>query len=454
VVCEGLSGGAADEEASMMRRTGWTGLFAAAVLTCTCRAAFAQDEGEGKAPPQDEKLKQERADREKEAKEKASRAVELLKESAAAMEKVTSLTYTAETLGIGGQGLRVPTMRGSVVAMRGGKKDVLGWKFRVEGKAAPDSHAVLAVYDGSLVRSVRAGEKKVLEASPANAKEALDDGSGAAAGWLIRWKELVGSKFGDSDSAPACRVDGKAEVAGVPCDVVYVDYSDTADPNLFDAWWYLGTDDHLPRRLDLHLVSNAIGDGFVVVKISDLKPGAPVGDGALALNIPDGFEVVKKEPEHEEGIGRAVKVSTIAVGEKAPDWELKDPAGKAHRLSDYAGKVVVMDFWATWCGPCQMAMPGVQAVHEEFKGKPVEVFGMNCWESADPERLMKEKGYTYGLLLNADSVAKDYGVSGIPTFYVIGKDGKVAYSGVGFNPQGEGALAEIVKKELAKPMPQ
>jgi thiol-disulfide isomerase/thioredoxin len=353
--------------------------------------------------------------------------------------------------------MRTPEVRCTVLAARVEKRDPLGWKFRVEGKARGPAgeQDLLAAYDGKTVRSLRPADRKILEAPADNAKETMEDGSDAAAGWLLRWAELVGDRFNeDSDTRPPSRYDGRAHVGGVPCDVVYVDYSESADPNLFDIWWYLGVDDHLPRRVDMHLVSNAVGDGFVTVKISDLKPGAKVDDSALALAAPDGFELVKaKEPEHKPGLGRAVKVSTLAVGEKAPDWELQDPQGKAHKLSDYAGKVVVMDFWATWCGPCQMAMPGIQAVHEKFRGKPVAVFGINCWESGDPEAMMKEKGFTYGLLLKGDAVAKDYGVAGIPTFYVISKDGRIAHVSVGYDPKGEEKLEEIIKAELAKPAP-
>jgi thiol-disulfide isomerase/thioredoxin len=434
-----------------MVRTRWSGLLVAAALVLGACPVLAQEGGDDEAPQRDEEARKQRADREKEAKEKASKAVELMKASAEAVAKVNSISFIAETSGVGAQGIRTPQLRAKVLAARGGKKDPLGWRFRVEGESGADRRRVLAAYDGKLVRSVRDGEKKLLEAPPGNAKEALEDGSGAAMAWLLRWNELVATRFGDSEGGASCRYDGKAEVGGTPCEVVYVDYSETSDPNLFDAWWYLGAEDHLPRRLDMHLVSNAIGDGFVVARLSELKPGATVDEGSLVLVTPDGFEVVQaKEPEHEEGIGRAVKQSTLAVGEKAPDWELQDPQGKTHKLSDYAGRVVVMDFWATWCGPCQMAMPGVQAVHEQFKGKPVAVFGLNCWESADPAALMKEKGYTYGLLLKADAVAKDYGVSGIPTFYVVGRDGRIAHVSVGFDPGGEKKLGEIIKAELTK----
>jgi thiol-disulfide isomerase/thioredoxin len=279
----------------------------------------------------------------------------------------------------------------------------------------------------------------------------MDDGSAVALAWLLRWDELVKGPFADAEKYPQRRYDGAATVAGVACDVVFVDYSETSDPNLFDGWWYLGKEDHLPRRLDMHLSSNRYGDGFTSVKITDLRTGVTIDDAALALKVPDGFEIVKaKEQEQEPGLGRAVKASTLAVGEKAPDWELEDPQGKKHKLSDYAGQVVVMDFWATWCGPCQMAMPGVQKLHEAFKGQPVKVFGLDCWESGDPVAMMKDKGFTYGLLLKADPVAKDYGVSGIPTFYVVGKDGRIAHVSVGFNPAGEEKLSEVIKAELAK----
>ena len=90
-----------------------------------------------------------------------------------------------------------------------------------------------------------------------------------------------------------------------------------------------------------------------------------------------------------------------------------------------------MDFWATWCGPCRQIMPALQKLHEKYKDQGAVVIGMNCWESGDPLAYMKDKGFNYGLIMNADEAAKAYGVSAIPTLYVIGKDGKVVHRSVG-----------------------
>ncbi len=115
-------------------------------------------------------------------------------------------------------------------------------------------------------------------------------------------------------------------------------------------------------------------------------------------------------------------------------------------------RVVLLDFWATWCGPCKAAMPSIQKLSEKYQGKAVSVFGVNTWErgAADvAQKYMAKNKYTYGLLLKGDDLAKTYGISGIPTFVLIGPDGKILHLGVGFE-EGEGdRMAEIIDTALA-----
>jgi len=138
----------------------------------------------------------------------------------------------------------------------------------------------------------------------------------------------------------------------------------------------------------------------------------------------------------------------LEVGDQAPGWALQDEEGKTHSLSDYRGKIVVMDFWATWCGPCKRAMPGVQELHEQFKDRGVKVFGIDVWDDGDAAGYMEENDYTYGLLLDGDPVAERYNVTGIPTFYVIGFDGEIIFKKRGFQPSFEKQVAEKIEEYL------
>jgi thiol-disulfide isomerase/thioredoxin len=145
------------------------------------------------------------------------------------------------------------------------------------------------------------------------------------------------------------------------------------------------------------------------------------------------------KPSHEQSM------KLLPVGETAPDWQLSDAEGKAHSLSEYRGKVVVMDFWATWCGPCSAIMPRMQKLHEKYKDSGVVVFGVNAWEQSDPVAYVKKKRYSYDLLLKGEGIAEAYKVTTLPVVYIIGTDGRIIYRHVGVDDKN---LSSVIEKHF------
>jgi thiol-disulfide isomerase/thioredoxin len=121
----------------------------------------------------------------------------------------------------------------------------------------------------------------------------------------------------------------------------------------------------------------------------------------------------------------------------APDFELAVlNDGRSVKLSDLKGKVVILDFWATWCGPCRKSIPHVQTFYER-KLPNVEVFCVNVFErdgGVQVAPFWKDAGYPMPVLLGTQDTATSYGVRSIPTMFVIGPDGKIRYRHSGFAP--------------------
>ncbi len=146
----------------------------------------------------------------------------------------------------------------------------------------------------------------------------------------------------------------------------------------------------------------------------------------------------------------------LAVGSVVPDFSAEAWGGAPLKLSDYRGKVVVLDFWATWCGPCQRSMPHLEELYKKVKGPNVQVLALCVWDTKakyeDWVPKNKEK-YTFQFAFdpaandNAKSIASSlFNVTGIPTTYVIDKDGKVAAAVVGFQGDGDHRVQEALEK--------
>jgi len=118
------------------------------------------------------------------------------------------------------------------------------------------------------------------------------------------------------------------------------------------------------------------------------------------------------------------------AGVVTPPLELADLDGKTHRLADYRGKAVLVNFWATWCAPCREEMPSIERLRAQLAGKPFAVLAVNVGESADAARAFAATmPLGFPLLLDRDTrVSRAWGARVLPATYLIGPDGVARFS--------------------------
>ncbi|MCP5425183.1 MAG: TlpA family protein disulfide reductase [Gammaproteobacteria bacterium] len=136
----------------------------------------------------------------------------------------------------------------------------------------------------------------------------------------------------------------------------------------------------------------------------------------------------------------------------APDFRTKDVQGKVHRLTDYRGQLMVVNFWATWCPPCVREMPSLQRAWEELHRDGIQVLAINMGQSPEEiKNFLKKYPLKLPLLLDEDvKIAESWGVGGLPTTIMVDGNGRIIAEAIGPREWDEPDILDQIRA-LAKP---
>jgi peroxiredoxin len=147
-------------------------------------------------------------------------------------------------------------------------------------------------------------------------------------------------------------------------------------------------------------------------------------------------------------LASTASASTVKVSEQAPDFTLKTLNGPNLRLEEYRGQVVLINFWASWCGPCRQEMPILDRLHQRYEDTGFAVLGVNVEGDPKPaQKIVDKTNVTFPVLIDeGQAVSELYELEAMPSTVVVDRDGVVRYVHRGYKPGDEAKYVEVVKK--------
>ncbi|MFQ3611177.1 MAG: TlpA disulfide reductase family protein [Fimbriimonadales bacterium] len=146
--------------------------------------------------------------------------------------------------------------------------------------------------------------------------------------------------------------------------------------------------------------------------------------------------------------------SALRRGQKLPEMQMKDLAGKEVKLGGRQEKVYLVDFWATWCGPCRESMPFFQELHDKYASRGLEVVGVALQSGTEQEvrAFIESNKITYRIVVptNESDVMRRYKVEAFPTMYIVDKKGVIRYTEVGYSDELREEILRVIGQALAE----
>ena len=224
---------------------------------------------------------------------------------------------------------------------------------------------------------------------------------------------------------------------------------------------YLDPQTHLAKRIEIDMKGtftrmkrDDVKSALYTVEYTEVVADAELTNEQFAWKPPIGSrDYVAAKAQATDLMGDSGSEPAMALaGKQAPDFTLTSLEGRELSLSDLKGSVVVLDFWATWCGPCVAALPHLDKIYADYQEKGLKMYAVNQRESKEKvAAFVENKALKIPVLMDTNAaVGKSYKVSGIPQTVIIGKDGVVRKVYIGFNPQGDEAMRKVIEEALAQ----